>query len=79
MSTVIAPAEALRRGRRRLMIAGVIALVLGFVAIVVPAVASVATAIFIGWILVIAAGFMTADASRSATPSARPSGSCSRC
>jgi uncharacterized membrane protein HdeD (DUF308 family) len=56
------PVEALRRGRRQLMIAGAIAVVLGFAAIVVPAVASVATAIFIGWILVIAGGFMTADA-----------------
>lgn len=49
--------EALKRGRRRLMIAGVLALLLGAVAIVVPAVASVATAIFIGWILVIASAF----------------------
>jgi len=40
--------EALRRGRKRLMIAGVLMLVLGAVAIIVPAVASVATAIFIG-------------------------------
>lgn len=55
-------AEALRRGRRRLMIAGVLMLVLGAVAIIVPAVASVATAIFIGWILVIASGFELANA-----------------
>ena len=55
-------ADALRRGRRRLMIAGVLAIVLGCVAIVVPAVASVATAIFIGWILIIAGGLQFADA-----------------
>ena len=49
--------EGLRRGRKRLMIAGVLMMVLGLVAIVVPALASVATAIFIGWILVIASAF----------------------
>jgi uncharacterized membrane protein HdeD (DUF308 family) len=54
--------EALRRGRKRLMLAGVLMLVLGAVAIVVPAVASVATAIFIGWILVIASAFELANA-----------------
>jgi uncharacterized membrane protein HdeD (DUF308 family) len=54
--------EALRRGRRRLMLAGVLMLVLGAVAIIVPAVASVATAIFIGWILVIASAFDLANA-----------------
>jgi uncharacterized membrane protein HdeD (DUF308 family) len=52
----------MRRGRRRLMIAGIVALVVGAVAIVVPAVASVATAIFIGWILVFASAFQVADA-----------------
>jgi uncharacterized membrane protein HdeD (DUF308 family) len=56
------PLEALRRGRKRLMLAGVLMLVLGAVAIVVPAVASVATAIFIGWILVIASAFELANA-----------------
>jgi uncharacterized membrane protein HdeD (DUF308 family) len=55
-------ATSLRRGRRRLMIAGVLAVVLGAVAIIVPNVASVATAIFIGWILVVASGFQLADA-----------------
>jgi uncharacterized membrane protein HdeD (DUF308 family) len=49
--------EALRRGQKRLMIAGVLMIVLGAVAIIVPAIASVATAIFIGWILVIASAF----------------------
>lgn len=55
-------ATELRRGRRRLMIAGVLALVLGAAAIAVPAVASVAIAIFIGWILVLGSGFQLADA-----------------
>jgi uncharacterized membrane protein HdeD (DUF308 family) len=53
---------ALGRGRRRLMIAGVIAMVLGAVSIIVPAVGSVGTAIFIGWVLVFASGFMIIDA-----------------
>jgi uncharacterized membrane protein HdeD (DUF308 family) len=55
-------AGALHRGRRNLMIAGVLELVLGAVAIIVPAVASVATAIFIGWVLVFASGFYAWDA-----------------
>jgi uncharacterized membrane protein HdeD (DUF308 family) len=55
-------AEALRTGRRNLIIAGVLELILGAVAIVVPAVASVATAIFIGWVLVFASGFYAWDA-----------------
>jgi uncharacterized membrane protein HdeD (DUF308 family) len=55
-------AEALRHGRRRLMVAGVLALVLGLVAIAVPAVASVATAIFIGWILLFASALQAMDA-----------------
>jgi uncharacterized membrane protein HdeD (DUF308 family) len=54
--------EALRRGRKRLMIAGVLMLVLGATAIIVPAVASVATALFVGWILVIASAFELANA-----------------
>jgi uncharacterized membrane protein HdeD (DUF308 family) len=54
--------EALRRGRRRLMMAGGLSLLLGAAAIVVPAVASVATAVFVGWILVVAAGVQAADA-----------------
>jgi uncharacterized membrane protein HdeD (DUF308 family) len=55
-------ADALRRGRRNLMIAGVLEVILGAVAIIVPAVASVATAIFIGWVLVVASGFYAWDA-----------------
>jgi uncharacterized membrane protein HdeD (DUF308 family) len=62
---LVAPEDltsALGTGRKRLMIAGVLALVLGAVAIIVPAVASVGIAIFIGWILVVASGFMAYDA-----------------
>jgi uncharacterized membrane protein HdeD (DUF308 family) len=55
-------ADALHRGRRNLMIAGVLEVILGAVAIIVPAVASVATAIFIGWVLVFASGFYAWDA-----------------
>ncbi len=54
--------QALRRGRRRLLVAGVLALLLGCVSIAVPAIASVATAIFIGWILLVASGVMVFDA-----------------
>jgi len=43
--------EGLRRSWRGLMTVGVIAIVIGCIAILVPAVASVGTAIFIGWIL----------------------------
>jgi len=54
--------EGLRRSWKALMAVGVLAILLGCVAIVVPAVASVATAIFIGWILVIAGAFLVAGA-----------------
>ena len=54
--------DALRHARRRLLIAGVLAVVTGIVAIIVPAVASVATAIFIGWILVVASAIQLVDA-----------------
>jgi uncharacterized membrane protein HdeD (DUF308 family) len=54
--------EGLRRGWKALMTVGVLAILIGCVAIVVPAVASVGTAIFIGWILVVASGFLAAAA-----------------
>ena len=47
---------------KRFMFAGVLAIVAGSVAIVVPAVASVATAIFIGWMLLVAGAFLIASA-----------------
>jgi uncharacterized membrane protein HdeD (DUF308 family) len=44
------------------MTIGVLAIVVGCIAILVPAVASVGTAIFIGWILLIAGAFLVAAA-----------------
>ncbi len=43
--------EGLARSWKALMAVGVLAIVVGCIAILVPAVASVGTAIFIGWIL----------------------------
>ncbi len=54
--------EGLRRSWKALMAVGILAILIGCVAIVVPAVASVGTAIFIGWILVIAGAFLVAGA-----------------
>lgn len=54
--------EGLRRSWRALMAVGILAILLGCVAIMVPAVASVATAVFIGWILLIAGAFLVAGA-----------------
>src|SRR3954471_19977715 len=56
------PAEEVRRARRRLMIAGVLSLLGGIVAIVLPNIASVATAIFIGWVLVFVSAMYVVDA-----------------
>lgn len=54
--------EGLRRSWKALMGVGIAAIVIGCIAILVPAVASVGTAIFIGWILLIAGVFMVAAA-----------------
>lgn len=54
--------EGLERSWKRLMFFGVLAIVVGCVAILVPAVASVGTAIFIGWILLVAGAFLVAAA-----------------
>ncbi|HEX6229471.1 MAG TPA: HdeD family acid-resistance protein [Solirubrobacterales bacterium] len=54
--------EGLRRSWKALMAVGVLAIFIGCVAILVPAVASVGTAIFIGWILMIAGTFLIAGA-----------------
>ncbi|HEY5053932.1 MAG TPA: HdeD family acid-resistance protein [Solirubrobacterales bacterium] len=54
--------EGLARSWKGLMVVGVLAILIGCVAIVVPAVASVGTAIFIGWILLIAGAFLVAAA-----------------
>jgi uncharacterized membrane protein HdeD (DUF308 family) len=52
----------LQRSWKALMAIGVLAIFIGCIAILVPAVASVGTAIFIGWILVIAGAFLVAGA-----------------
>ncbi len=52
----------LARSWKGLMGVGIAAIVVGCIAILVPAVASVGTAIFIGWILVIVGAFLVAGA-----------------
>lgn len=52
----------LSRSWKGLMTIGVLAIIVGCIAILVPAVASVGTAIFIGWILLIAGAFLIAAA-----------------
>jgi uncharacterized membrane protein HdeD (DUF308 family) len=54
--------EGLRRSWKELMTVGVLAIAVGCVAIVVPAVAAVGTAIFIGCILVVTGMFLVAAA-----------------
>lgn len=54
--------EGLERGWKVLMTIGVIAIAIGCFAILVPAVASVGTAIFIGWVLLVVGAFLTAAA-----------------
>ena len=54
--------DGLARSWKALMAVGVLAIFVGCIAILVPAVASVGTAIFIGWILLIAGAFLVAAA-----------------
>jgi uncharacterized membrane protein HdeD (DUF308 family) len=54
--------EGLRRGRKWLQVSGWLAVIAGTIAIVVPAVASVTVAIFIGWMLLFGAVFLLVDA-----------------
>ena len=54
--------EGLARSWKALMAVGVLAILIGCVAIVVPAVASVGTAIFIGWLLIVLGAFLVAGA-----------------
>ena len=54
--------EGLSRSWKPLMIVGIAAIVLGSIAILVPAVASVGTAIFIGWLLLFVGVVMVAAA-----------------
>ncbi len=53
---------ALARSWKALMTVGVLAIVVGCIAIIVPEVAAVGTAIFIGWILLFSGGFLVAAA-----------------
>jgi uncharacterized membrane protein HdeD (DUF308 family) len=54
--------EGLRRSWKALMAIGVLAILTGCFAILVPAVASVGTAIFIGWVLIFVGAFLVAGA-----------------
>jgi len=54
--------DGLRQGRKWLLISGWLAIVAGTIAILVPAVASVTVAIFIGWMLLFGAVFLLVDA-----------------
>jgi uncharacterized membrane protein HdeD (DUF308 family) len=58
----VAPDDALRQARRRLTVAGALFVIAGAAAIVLPNIASVATAIFVGWVLVVASGLDVVDA-----------------
>ena len=54
--------ESMRQGRKWLLISGWLAVIAGTIAILVPAVASVTAAIFIGWMLLFGAVFLLVDA-----------------
>ena len=54
--------KELRRTWRALMAIGIVAIVVGCIAIIIPAAFSVGTAIFIGWILIFVGAFMVAAA-----------------
>jgi uncharacterized membrane protein HdeD (DUF308 family) len=53
---------AVEKGRSMLLVSGVLAIGAGLLAIVLPAVASVGMAVFLGWLLVFASGFLLVDA-----------------
>jgi uncharacterized membrane protein HdeD (DUF308 family) len=57
-----APKQALERARKWLLVTGILSILAGAAAIAVPAAASIATAIFIGWILVFVSILMAAHA-----------------
>jgi uncharacterized membrane protein HdeD (DUF308 family) len=61
-ATTTAAAEELRRTQRWLTVVGVLSLLGGIVAIVLPDIASIATAIFVGWLLVFASALYAVDA-----------------
>lgn len=54
--------DALRRNRRWLLVSGILAFLAGAVAIAVPALASVAIEVFIGWLLIASSGALLVDA-----------------
>jgi uncharacterized membrane protein HdeD (DUF308 family) len=54
--------EGLRKSWRTLMLVGVLAIFVGSIAILVPAVAAVGTAIFIGWVLLVVGAILVAAA-----------------
>jgi uncharacterized membrane protein HdeD (DUF308 family) len=54
--------DGLARSWKTVMTVGILAIFVGCIAILVPAVAAVGTAIFIGWILLIAGAFLVAAA-----------------
>jgi len=54
--------ESLKQGRKWLLISGWLAVIAGMISIIVPAVASVTVAIFIGWMLLLGAVFLLIDA-----------------
>jgi uncharacterized membrane protein HdeD (DUF308 family) len=54
--------KELRRTWRALMAIGIVAIVVGCIAIIIPAAFSVGTAIFIGWILMIVGAFLVVAA-----------------
>jgi uncharacterized membrane protein HdeD (DUF308 family) len=60
METLKLPPEQLRSARRWLIASGILSIIVGVVALTVPAAASVGTAIFLGWVLVFAGVVMTA-------------------
>src|SRR5256885_1168197 len=62
LMAVALPPEAARRARRLLIVSGVLSLIAGIVAIAIPAAASVAIAVFIGWVLVFAGSVMLVHA-----------------
>jgi uncharacterized membrane protein HdeD (DUF308 family) len=59
--------KELRRTWRALMAIGIAAIVVGCIAIIIPAAFSVGTAIFIGWILIIVGAVMVAAAFNATT------------
>jgi uncharacterized membrane protein HdeD (DUF308 family) len=61
-ATLADPAEELRRTRRWLTVAGVLSLLGGIIAVVLPNIASIATAIFVGWLLVFVSALHVVDA-----------------